>query len=317
MLQIKELAENEVERISAVLGLARLRQGNGHDLVAWEDDEPVGHAHLALTDPPELQDVSVRPEYRRRGVATALAAAAERAVVAEKGRRLRLSVSVDNEALAPALEEDLGSATSGCRPDGCTAPSRSAPVPWRSTTLSSPGRSRSRESHGPAERSQTVDQTNLDIYGHPPIPWSRAKRRLGGRRSEQRFSSRRVRPDGRPHVAGVGALWEDRKFYIVSSAGTRKSKTSPSGRLRHFRHAARPRPRRRGHGAQGDRRRDPPAPRRAVRRAGLAGDGKGRRVHRSLQRPERRATPWDLYEFTPTIAFGVATPSRGGTRWRF
>ena len=74
MRQIRELAPNEVERVGSVLGLARVDQGDGYYLVAWEDDEPVGHAHLALTDPPELQDVSVRAEHRRRGVATALAA---------------------------------------------------------------------------------------------------------------------------------------------------------------------------------------------------------------------------------------------------
>ena len=98
MWQIRELGSNEVERVGAVLGLARLEQGDGYYLVAWQDDEPLGHAHLALTDPPELQDVSVRPEYRRRGVATALADAAERAAVARGFSRLRLSVSVDNDA---------------------------------------------------------------------------------------------------------------------------------------------------------------------------------------------------------------------------
>ena len=133
MWQIRELAPNEVERVSAVLGLARLGQGDGYYLVAWEDDEPVGHAHLALTDPPELQDVSVRPEYRRRGVATALAAAAERAVVARAGDRLRLSVSVDNEAAQSCIGAST-TATSGSRPDVCTAPSGSAPARWRSTT---------------------------------------------------------------------------------------------------------------------------------------------------------------------------------------
>ena len=98
MWQIRELASNEVERVGAVLGLARLEQGDGYYLVAWQDDEPLGHAHLALTDPPELQDVSVRPEYRRLGVATALADAAERVAVAQGFSRLRLSVSVDNDA---------------------------------------------------------------------------------------------------------------------------------------------------------------------------------------------------------------------------
>jgi ribosomal protein S18 acetylase RimI-like enzyme len=115
MLQIRELAPHEVEPVGAVLGLARLGQGDGYYLVAWEDDEPVGHAHLALTDPPELQDVCVRPDYRRRGVATALANAAERAVVARGSARLRLSVSVHNDA-ALALYRHLGYGDVGVPP---------------------------------------------------------------------------------------------------------------------------------------------------------------------------------------------------------
>ena len=112
MWQIRELTSDDVPRVGAVLGLARLGQGDGFYLVAWEDDEPLGHAHLALTDPPELQDVSVRPEHRRRGVATALAGAAERAVVARGFDRLRLSVSVDNDA-AHALYRQLGYGDAG------------------------------------------------------------------------------------------------------------------------------------------------------------------------------------------------------------
>lgn len=115
MLQIRELAPDEIERVGAVLGLARLEQGDGFYLVAWEEDEPLGHAHLALTDPPELQDVSVRPEHRRRGVATALAEAAERAVVARGFARLRLSFSVDNVA-ARALYRQLGYGDVGVPP---------------------------------------------------------------------------------------------------------------------------------------------------------------------------------------------------------
>ena len=115
MRLIRVLAPDEVERVGAVLGLARLDQGDGYYLVAWEDDDPVGHAHLALTDPPELQDVSVRPEYRRRGVATDLAGAAERAVVARGADRLLLCVSADNEA-ALALYRGLGYGDVGIPP---------------------------------------------------------------------------------------------------------------------------------------------------------------------------------------------------------
>jgi ribosomal protein S18 acetylase RimI-like enzyme len=75
----------------------------------------MGHVHLALTDPPELQDVSVRAEYRRRGVATALAAAAELAVVARGFTRLRLTVGIDNTA-AQALYSGLGYTDAGLPP---------------------------------------------------------------------------------------------------------------------------------------------------------------------------------------------------------
>jgi GNAT superfamily N-acetyltransferase len=93
---VRPLVANELERVTAVLGVARLHQGDGFYLVAWDKDEPLGHAHLALTDPPELQDVSVRSEYRRRGVASALTAAAEQEARTRGFGRLRLTVSTDN-----------------------------------------------------------------------------------------------------------------------------------------------------------------------------------------------------------------------------
>jgi ribosomal protein S18 acetylase RimI-like enzyme len=106
---IRQLVPEEIERVGAVLGLARLNAGPGFGfyLVAWEGSEPLGHAHVALKDPPELQDVEVRPEHRRRGVATALTRAAEREAAARGADRLRLTVSVDNHA-AQALYRKLG-----------------------------------------------------------------------------------------------------------------------------------------------------------------------------------------------------------------
>jgi [ribosomal protein S18]-alanine N-acetyltransferase len=114
-VDIRPLATDEVERVAAVLGLSRLEQGDGFYLVAWEGTEPVGHAHLALTDPPELQDVSVRPEHRRRGVASALTAAAEGAAGDRGCDRLRVTVSTDNEA-AQALYRGLGYVDCGVPP---------------------------------------------------------------------------------------------------------------------------------------------------------------------------------------------------------
>ena len=95
-MQIRHLEDSEIEFVTPVLGLARLYQGNGHYLVAWQDKEPLGHAYLALTDPPELQDVSVRPAYRRRGIASAITKAAEREARDLGFGRMRLTVSTNN-----------------------------------------------------------------------------------------------------------------------------------------------------------------------------------------------------------------------------
>jgi ribosomal protein S18 acetylase RimI-like enzyme len=114
-MHVRPLEPDEVPRVASVLGLARLGQGDGFYLVAWQDDEPLGHAHLALTEPPELQDVSVRPEHRRRGVASTLTAAAE-VLALERGHdRLRITVSTDNAA-AQALYRGRGFADCGVPP---------------------------------------------------------------------------------------------------------------------------------------------------------------------------------------------------------
>jgi ribosomal protein S18 acetylase RimI-like enzyme len=97
--EIRPLVPGEVEQVTAGLGLARLYQGDGIYFVAWEGTEAVGHLHLALVDPPELQDVEVRVDRRRRGVASALIRYAEIEARARGFDRLRLGVSIDN---APA-----------------------------------------------------------------------------------------------------------------------------------------------------------------------------------------------------------------------
>jgi ribosomal protein S18 acetylase RimI-like enzyme len=112
---IRPLASEQADRVAAVLGLARLGQGDGFYLVAWDGDQPAGHAHLALTDPPELQDVEVLAQYRRRGVGSALTAAAEAEARKRGFDRLRVTVSVDNAA-AQALYRTLGYRDAGVPP---------------------------------------------------------------------------------------------------------------------------------------------------------------------------------------------------------
>lgn len=112
---IRRLDDAEVDAVASVLSLARLHQGDGFYLVAWGAGDPLGHAYVALTDPPELQDVSVRAEHRRLGVATALTAAAEHAARAHGLDRLRVSVDVDNDA-AQRLYRRCGYADVGIPP---------------------------------------------------------------------------------------------------------------------------------------------------------------------------------------------------------
>jgi len=113
--QIRELAADEVDTVGQVLGLARLDQGDGIYLVAWEDGEPMGHAYVAMADPPQLQDVEVRPEHRRRGVGSALTRAAEGAAAGRGFDRLTLEVSTSNVA-AQSLYRRLGYEDAGRPP---------------------------------------------------------------------------------------------------------------------------------------------------------------------------------------------------------
>src|SRR5258705_7737339 len=60
----------------------------------------------------------------------------------------------------------------------------------------------------------TVEKKNLDIYGHGPIPWSRALKQLAANSGTYWLAT--TRRDGRPHLAAVGALWGDGAVYFQS-----------------------------------------------------------------------------------------------------
>jgi hypothetical protein len=71
-----------------------------------------------------------------------------------------------------------------------------------------------------------TETTNLDRYGHEELPWSRPRDILvAGEPEENRtWFLGTVRADGRPHAAGVGALWHGDELYFTSGPGTRKSR---------------------------------------------------------------------------------------------
>jgi nitroimidazol reductase NimA-like FMN-containing flavoprotein (pyridoxamine 5'-phosphate oxidase superfamily) len=163
-----------------------------------------------------------------------------------------------------------------------------------------------------------VEQKNLSIYGEKSSPWSRALEQLDGGFDATCWLAT-TRPDGRPHVAGIGALWVDGSFYIVTGADTRKGRNlakNPNcvislalkgldlvveGRAKKVT--------------------DDATLRRLAKRFADQGwpatvsDGAFTAPYSA---PSAGPPPWDLYEITPTAAFGVATAEPlGATRWRF
>lgn len=172
-----------------------------------------------------------------------------------------------------------------------------------------------------------MEQKNLDIYGNEPIPWSRALAQLevasktepGEANGAKTCWLATVRPDGRPHVAGVGALWVDGKFYFVSGPATRKSRNlaknpncvisvslgdldlSVEGTAAKVTDRKTLQRLAELYAAQG-------WPARATETA----------ITAEFSAPSAGPAPWDLYEFTPSTAIGVATAEPfGATRWRF
>jgi hypothetical protein len=70
-----------------------------------------------------------------------------------------------------------------------------------------------------------IEATNLDIYGSQILNWSDIEDALMVRQGpEMIYFLGTVRPDGRPHSAGVGPYMHDGDFYIVTGLHTQKAK---------------------------------------------------------------------------------------------
>jgi GNAT superfamily N-acetyltransferase len=118
-VEVRELASAEIGPVDAALPLSRLDVAQTY-LVAWQGDEPVGHAHIAWNGTrlgvPEIQDVFVAADRRRRGVAARLMDAAER-LAAERGHtRITVGHGIANEP-ARLLYERLGYRDAGLPPE--------------------------------------------------------------------------------------------------------------------------------------------------------------------------------------------------------
>jgi GNAT superfamily N-acetyltransferase len=123
VVTVRELDVSEVEDVDRQLPLNRLDQWSRESstyLVAWEGDSAVGHAHLAWEGThlgfPEIQDVFVPPEHRRRGIATELTRCAEDAARLRGFDRISLSVSAEGNESAARLYAALGYGDAGVPP---------------------------------------------------------------------------------------------------------------------------------------------------------------------------------------------------------
>lgn len=91
---------------------ARQQRGESILFVARIGGAPAGRGELVPGDSPELRNLHVRPEFQRRGVGSAIAAAAEGAVARAGGTRLSVGVALDNGG-ARRLYERLGYRATG------------------------------------------------------------------------------------------------------------------------------------------------------------------------------------------------------------
>jgi pyridoxine/pyridoxamine 5'-phosphate oxidase len=168
-----------------------------------------------------------------------------------------------------------------------------------------------------------MDTQNLDIYGHEAIPWSRALEQLKAQAREEGRGRTcwlaTADPDGSPHIAAVGALWVEDRFYFTSGPRTRKSKNLAAnarcavsvslddldvvveGTAHKVTDAA-------------------TLERVASLYASLGwpAHASGGAITAEYSAPSAGRGPWDLYAVTAASAVGVATQEpHGATRWSF
>jgi hypothetical protein len=165
------------------------------------------------------------------------------------------------------------------------------------------------------------ETTNLDIYGSPPIPWDRAEEALalGTPTREAAVFLGTVRPDGRPHAAGIGAAWHDGHVYFTSGPGARKARNlqanpacTISARVPGIDLVLE------GEAARVTDAATLEAIAAIYRAGGWPAQVDGDAFTAPFSAPSAGPPPWHLYRFTLRTVFGVATAEPyGATRWRF
>ncbi|MCP3804053.1 pyridoxamine 5'-phosphate oxidase family protein [Allokutzneria sp. A3M-2-11 16] len=168
---------------------------------------------------------------------------------------------------------------------------------------------------------EPISSRNLDQYGHAELPWSRPRDILASDTgsADLTFFVATVRPDGRPHAAGVGAVWVDDALYFKGGPGTRRSRNlaanpacSVSVRLRGIDLVLNGE----AHRVTDSATLEQVA---AVYRAGgWPASVEGDALTAPFTAPSAGPAPWHLYRLTLSDAVGVACAEpHGATRWDF
>ena len=166
-----------------------------------------------------------------------------------------------------------------------------------------------------------------ELYNLEPLDWDRVRVeierewRSQGPGEEAAYHVHwlaTTRPDGRPHLIPFGAAYSDGCFYIVSGAGTRKSKDLAANPRCSIGFAAK--------GVhvvlEGEARKvtDEAQLKRIAEvyaSTGWAPTVRENAFWHEYSAPSAGPPPWDVYEFRPQTVFGFAAGDPpGATRWR-
>lgn len=166
-----------------------------------------------------------------------------------------------------------------------------------------------------------VETKNLDRYGYAELPWDRPRDVLavGSPGPDTTHFLGTVRADGRPHAAGVGAIWLDGDLYFTSNPRTQKARNlaaNPACTISM-----------RAEGidlvfeGEATRVTDKATLEQAsgvYRAGGWPAEVEDEAFTAPFSAPSAGPPPWHLYRLTFHTVFGVATAEPyGATRWRF
>lgn len=168
------------------------------------------------------------------------------------------------------------------------------------------------------------------LYDLPPVDWSTVTDRLDqgftqapGTGGPDRHTCwlATIDADGRPHVTGVGAFWDDGVWWVVTSRSSRKGRNmerdgrcSISVAVHEFDVSFE---------GEAELVEDPEAVARIAAVAAADGwpaepDEAGTAITAEYSAPSAGPPPWHVYRITPTAATGLVTVEPGGaTRWTF